>query len=346
MWCVTTGNLLESDFEALVNTVNTVGVMGKGVALQFKKAFPEMFREYEKICKEGKLRPGQVHVFDRGAMFNPRYIINFPTKRHWRGKSKIEDIRSGLKALLDVLEARGIRSIAIPPLGCGQGGLDWADVLPLIQNAVNQVPHVRALIFAPTGSPDPSRILHRTPRPQMTARRANVLRLLSDYCVLGYELTLLEIQKLLYFLQVSGEPLKLHFRQGIYGPYADNLRHVLHQFEGHFIEGFCDGRNQPRTPIRLFPDVVNEAVHVSLSSSSPAESERMTRVVQLIQGFESPYGLELLASVHWAATQDHSDRSFERTFDRVSDWNERKRKLMKREHVRAAWRRLHDEGWL
>src|SRR5262249_17879850 len=154
---------------------------------------------------------------------------------------------AGLDALVQVLRQRGITSVAIPPLGCGHGGLDWNVVRPRIERALEQVPQVEALIYAPPGAPAPADLVNRTERPKMTPRRANMIRLLSEYGVLGYELTLLEIQKILYFLQTSGEPLKLRFQKGHYGPYADNLRHVLHRFEGHFLEGFGDGRNSPRT---------------------------------------------------------------------------------------------------
>src|SRR3954453_2284824 len=108
MWRLTEGNILEADVQALVNTVNTVGVMGKGIALQFKKAFPEMFKAYEDLCKAKRLQPGQMHVYDRGSMLNPRYIINFPTKRHWKGKSKVADVVTGLEALVEELSTRNI----------------------------------------------------------------------------------------------------------------------------------------------------------------------------------------------------------------------------------------------
>src|SRR5690349_18305845 len=136
MWKIVEGNILEADAQALVNTVNTVGVMGKGIALQFKKAFPEMFEAYEAACKAKELQPGRMHVYDRGSLLNPRYIINFPTKRHWKGKSKLADIEVGLDALVGELESRGITSVAIPPLGCGHGGLDWEVVHPLIERAM------------------------------------------------------------------------------------------------------------------------------------------------------------------------------------------------------------------
>src|SRR6516162_7903389 len=113
------GNLLDADVQALVNTVNTVGVMGKGIALQFKKAYPENYRAYKKACDAGQVQPGQMLTYDLGGLQNPRYIINFPTKRHWRGGSKIEDIESGLVALIKEVERLKIESIALPPLGCG-----------------------------------------------------------------------------------------------------------------------------------------------------------------------------------------------------------------------------------
>jgi len=346
MWKIAEGNILEADTQALVNTVNTVGVMGKGIALQFKKAFPEMFEAYEAVCKAKKLQLGQMHVYDRGSMLNPRYIINFPTKGHWKGRSKIADIEAGLDALVEELRRRGITSVAIPPLGCGHGGLNWTDVRPLIERALERVPGVEAFIYAPTGAPAPAKMVNRTERPEMTPGRANMIRLLSKYCVLGYELTLLEIQKILYFLQTAGEPLKLRFARDRYGPYADNLRHVLHRFEGHFLEGFGDGRNSPRTPIRLFDDAVSEAIRVSNESSTPEQRERVQRVFALIEGFESPYGMELLASVHWVAAHEGVPIDPDPLIQALHQWSDRKRRIMKPEHIRVAWNRLQDLGWL
>lgn len=346
MWKLTDGNVLEADVEALVNTVNTVGVMGKGIALQFKKAFPEMFNEYARLCKVNALKPGGMHVYDRGPASSPRYIINFPTKRHWKEKSKLEDVASGLDALVETLTANEIRSVAIPPLGCGFGGLDWDDVRPLIEQAMDRVPDVDALIYAPKGAPAPAALVNRTERPEMTPRRAGVLRLLSEYSVFGYELTLLEIQKILYFFQTSGEPLQLRFVRKPYGPYADNLRHVLNRFEGHFLEGFGDGRNSPRTPIRLFDDAVREAVQVSEQSATLEQKNRVHRVFELIEGFESPYGMELLASVHWVAAEEGESDEPGAVVEAVHAWNDRKQRIMKPEHVQVAWRRLRELGWL
>ena len=121
-----TGNLLHEDAEALVNSVNCVGVMGRGIALQFKRAWPDNFRAYAAACRRGEVRPGRMFVFPTNQLDNPKYIINFPTKRHWRSKSRLEDIRAGLEALAQEIRQRKIRSVAVPPLGSGLGGLPWA----------------------------------------------------------------------------------------------------------------------------------------------------------------------------------------------------------------------------
>ena len=344
-----TGNLLEADTEALVNTVNTEGVMGKGVALQFKKKYPDMFEAYQRACKEGLVQPGRMHVYERREMINPRYIINFPTKRHWRTPSRIEDIELGLIALAEEIRKRNIKSIALPPLGCGNGGLDWKKVLPAIRSALADLTDVHLLVYPPAGAPEAREIAPQSDRPEMNASRAIVLKIWERYFVLGYQLTLLEVHKLLYFLQEAGEPLRLRFTKDIYGPYADNLRHLLHRFEGHFSLGFADGRNQPDTQIELLPTAVIEADQFLTGHAEHSRDslERLTRVQQLIEGFESPYGMELLATVHWAATYEKGvDTGLAKVLRVIGEWNQRKRKLMKREHVELAWKRLHETGWL
>lgn len=166
------GNLLEADVETLVNTVNCVGFMGKGIALQFKQAFPENFRIYERACAAGEMVPGRMLIVPTGSMIGPKYIINFPTKRHWRGNSRMEDIDAGLKALIAEVKRLNIRSIAVPPLGCGHGGLDWNDVGPRIEAAFAELPDVHVLLFAPGGVPAPKDMPIRTKMPNMTHARA------------------------------------------------------------------------------------------------------------------------------------------------------------------------------
>ena len=148
------GDLLREDVEALVSPVNCVGVMGRGLALQFKKAFRENYKAYAAGYERKEVQPGRMFAFRTGQLTNPKYIINFPTKRHWREMSRIEDIDSGLVALVDEISARNIHSIAIPPLGSGLGGLDWSSVRPPIENSLRILDHVRVVIFEPTASSD------------------------------------------------------------------------------------------------------------------------------------------------------------------------------------------------
>lgn len=342
------GNLLDADVQALVNTVNTVGVMGKGLALQFKKAFPENFRAYQKACAAEQLKPGQMFVQDLGSLHNPRYIINFPTKRHWRGRSRIEDIESGLAALIEEVKRLRIESIAVPPLGCGNGGLDWSQVSRLIEEAFAELPNIRVLLYEPAGAPAPARMKNRTQRPRMTLGIASVLGLMNRYLVPGYDypLSLLEVYKLAYFMQAAGQPLQLSFQEGLYGPYADGLRHLLNRMEGHFVQGFGDGQNNPQTPMQLLPGAAEEAEQFLMDHSDT--EERFVRVAELIEGFETPYGMELLSSVHWVATQKdpRAKTDLKAALAGVRAWNERKANLFKEEHVRAAWTRLRELQWL
>ena len=345
---VTKGNLLKASAEALVNTVNTVGVMGKGVALQFRQAYPEMYRAYEKACDAKDVRLGQVQVFDLGGLVGgPRWIINFPTKGHWKAKSRLADIESGLADLTATVERLGIRSIALPPLGCRNGGLDWEDVLPRIKAAFAALPNVQVLVFPPTGVPEAATVPNRTERPKMTIGQATLVALMDRYLkgMLDPFVSLLEIHKLMYFLKAVGEPLqRLKFTRGLYGPYAPALRHSLIQMENHLTRGFGEGKDDPSTPLELLPGAV-EASQAFLSSKDDT-SERINRLGQLIEGFEDPYGMELLSSVHWVMAHEPAARSDPKeAIAAVRNWSPRKRKLLKPEHLEKAWERLKKQNW-
>ena len=338
------GNLLTASAEALVNTVNCVGYMGKGVALQFKKAFPENFTEYQKACRAGQVRPGKMFVFETKSMLIPRYIINFPTKRHWRGKSRYEDIEAGLRALVSEVKRLGIQSIAVPPLGCGLGGLDWKIVRPMIEAAFARTPNVHVMLFAPAGAPEANAMPVRTQRPRMTVARALFIKLMDQYAELAYRLTLLEIQKLAYFLQEAGEPLRLRYEGGLYGPYAPNLNKVLEMLEGHFIRGYGDSQ-RPDVEIELLPGA--SGVAEEFLRDRTEHQERLDRVSRLISGFETPYGLELLSSVHWVATHaDAPAADADSAVRLVASWNDRKQRMFLPRHIRVAWERLEEQGWV
>ena len=338
------GDLLKSDAEALVNTVNCVGVMGRGIALQFKKKFPDNFAAYKRACDANELTLGNVLVFDTGEMFNPRYIINFPTKNHWRAKSRIEDIATGLEALVRAVNDRKISSIAIPPLGCGLGGLDWADVRPMIVRAFEELPDVQALVFEPGKAPAAKSMSVSKETPNMTAGRAALLGLMNQYvsAVMDPFVTLLELHKLMYFMQELGEPLKLRFQQAPYGPYAENLRHVLNKIEGHFITGFGDGEDAPQKPIEPKGDAT--ALALEFLESHSETRKRFQVVADLISGFETPYGMELLSTVHWVNAKDGAT-SADDAVSRVHAWNERK-KMFPPDHIELAWKVLDQHGLL
>jgi O-acetyl-ADP-ribose deacetylase (regulator of RNase III) len=340
----TKGNLLEADAEAFVNTVNCVGVMGKGIALQFKRAFPENFKEYSGACKTGQVVLGRMFTHTTSSLSNPKYIINFPTKLHWKNKSRLEDIKSGLENLAQETHRLGIKSIAIPPLGCGAGGLEWKVVGPLIESAFVDAQDVTVILYEPSGAPNVHEMPARTKRPNMTIGRALFIRLMDLYQIPDYSLTLLEIQKLAYFLQCAGEQLRLNFVKHIYGPYAENLNHVLQVMEGHYIVGYGD-RSQ-RAEIHLLPDA-RETAQAFLMAFDMSVTDRLNRVANLIEGFETPYGMELLASIHWIAMNESKEAMTDpnAAIRGLQGWNSRKRKIFSPNHITKAWERLNRHGW-
>ena len=338
------GDIFAEDVEALVNSVNCVGAMGRGVALQFKNMFPENFQAYVDACKREEVQPGRMFVFETGQLTNPRYIINFPTKRHWRGKSRMTDIESGLQALVDVIVEREIRSVAIPPLGSDLGGLDWADVRPRIEEALSGLDYLQAVLFEPGSAPADGRPNRSTNVPKMTPGRAALVSLMHRYLggLLDPVVTLLEVDKLMYFLQVAGEPLRLNYQKAQYGPYAENLRHVLREVEGHLISGYADGGDAPGKLLELVPGAVEDS-HRHLETQRETR-KRLTRVADLVDGFESPFGLELLSTVHWVATENPTATE-EEIVELTYAWDPRKRQFSPRQ-IGIALRTLSEQGWI
>jgi O-acetyl-ADP-ribose deacetylase (regulator of RNase III) len=321
-----TGDILTDDAEALVNTVNCVGIMGRGIALQFKNAFPKNFGAYEKACERHEIVPGKMFVFENDSLTNPRFIINFPTKRHWRGKSRIEDIEAGLAALVEEIKSRRIRSIAIPPLGAGLGGLNWKEVRPRIEKALKGLAELTVKVYEPNGGPTAQEKSSSRAVPKMTAGRAALVVLINRYLsgLLDPSVSLLEVHKLMYFMQEAGEPLKLQYVQGPYGPYAENLRHVLKAIEGNLISGYADGGDAPDKQLELVPSAVSDA-DAFLAENQAARS-RFGRVGNLVEGFETPFGLELLSTVHWVVTRMNA-RDLADVVNKTYGWNERKKRF-------------------
>ncbi len=332
----TQGNLLDATADALVNTVNEVGVMGKGIALQFREAFPESAREYEQAAKAGKVHVGKVLVSHGAALLGPRWIIHFPTKKHWRNPSQLSWVRDGLQDLVHVIQREGIRSIAIPPLGCGNGGLAWDDVRPEIERALASLPDVDVTVFVPTERYQTAP--KRTGVEALTAARALIAELIRRYSVLGLECSLLEVQKLAWFLHRALErrslkdPLDLKFAANRYGPYSDRLRFLLDALDGSYLHS--DKRLADASPLDVlwFEDNKREAVAAYLAS--PAASEflpALDEATAVIDGFESPFGLELLATVDWLISQERVAPTVEAVRVGIAGWP----------HGRAAAQRKH-----
>ncbi|WP_165065532.1 macro domain-containing protein [Desulfovibrio sp. ZJ200] len=338
------GDLLREEVDAIVNTVNCVGAMGRGIALQFKNAFPANYKAYEAACKKKAVVPGSMFVYATGTLTAPHFIINFPTKRHWRGKSSLKDIENGLDDLARVIQERGITSIAIPPLGCGLGGLDWPTVRAAIEQSLSGLSDVRIVLFEPNGAPHSNTMHHASKVPHMTPGRAALLALMEHYLrgLLDPFVTLLEVHKLMYFMQEAEEDLKLRYEKAPFGPYAENLRHVLHAIEGFYVTGYADGGDAPEKPLNIVPGAEKDAA--AMLEQHPETRARLERVFRLVEGFESSFGLELLASVHWVATRE-APNSLEVLTQSIYAWNPRKRKFSERQIALAA-NVLQTQGWL
>ena len=261
-------------------------------------------------------------------------------------RSQLKDIECGLVDLVDVIQERGIASIAVPPLGCGNGGLNWRDVEPRIVAAFEQIPDVDVLLFAPEGAPAAAEIGTATKRPQMTPGRTALVELVHRYTLQSFMAPgLVESQKLMYFMQVAGEPLRLNFAANRYGPYADNLRHVLNIVEGHFLSGYGDGSATvaKAEPLAVLPGATQEA-ELALKDAGVTR-DRIERVLDLAAGFEYAYGLELLSTVHWLATHGPSVDD-EALTKQVWEWSPRKATMFTADHVLTALAALRSLEWL
>ncbi len=331
-----TGNLLDAPVEALVNTVNTVGVMGKGVALQLKNAYPENAKAYTDAAKEGKIKVGEVFVVPVNSMTSVRYIFNFPTKAHWRYPSRIEWIKSGLDSLRQQLLEHKVKSVALPPLGCGNGGLDWSEVRPLIESALTDLP-IEVVVYEPTA--EIQEILkkeEKTSASKLTPVRAMLLQLLYRYRALGEFTSEFAAEKLSYFLQRFGEKqLKLNFQKGVYGPYSGKVRHILYAVNGYYIKGYEQKDAKPFEPLELIVEKSFEVKEFLEANLATEEKKRLETVGTFIEGFESPYGLELLATVDFLIEENQSLKS-EVIKAGLQKWSQRKQELFKEQHIQLA----------
>lgn len=335
------GDILREDVEAIVNTVNCVGIMGRGLALQFKNKFPQNFKEYQLACTNKEVQLGKMFVHQTGQLINPKYIINFPTKGHWKQNSKIEDISNGLDDLITIIEKYSIKSIAIPPLGSGLGGLDWKMVKKLIEEKLKNI-NCTVILFEPLEQKIEKSITKEIPK--MTAGRAALIGLMDRYLqgLMDPFISLIEVHKLMYFMQESGEELRLKYKKAQFGPYADNLRHVLNTIEGHFISGYEDGGDAPTKQLKLIPKAVEDAKNYLTNKKNT--NENFVKVAKLVDGFETPFGLELLSTVHWVVKNENAS-NLEEVISKIYNWNERKKQFSEKQ-IKIALDVLIKNNWI
>ena len=335
------GNLLQAPADALINTVNTEGVMGKGIALQFKEAFDLNYRLYRQACKEQRVRVGEMFVTETHELVGPRFIINFPTKRHWKENSRLEYITEGLEDLKRVIAEYGIKSVAMPPLGCGNGGLDWQQVRPIIVQAMADVT-VPIQLYEPSATISKRKRKPEAAAQKLTPARAMLLAAMRAYSSLGYSLTLIEVQKLAYFLQRLGEPLKLKFEKAQYGPFAYNLSHVLQRMDGAFLRGMDYKEAKPFAELTLMEEKLPEVDAYIAQHLSHEQKQQVSHLTHLIEGFESPLGMELLATVDYLLdTKEAQDLGS--LINAVGAWNPRKKQVLTPEYLTLALRRLNEQ---
>ncbi len=347
----TQGNLLEADVEAVINTVNTVGVMGKGIALMFKERYPDNFRSYASACKRKEVQVGRMFVTASSELQGPRWIINFPTKKHWRYPRQLSWVKDGLQSLREVIREKEIRSVAVPPLGCGNGGLDWNTVRPLIEKALGDLDDVEILIYEPTKKYQ--NVAKRKGVEKLTTARALIAEMVRCYSVLGIECSILEIQKLAWCLNRMinrnglDNSLNLEFTADKYGPYAHKLTHLLNALDGSYLQ--CDKRLADSSPFDTirFVDAKRPKLEDYLAGPEGRPfAKTLEETGNLIDGFQSPLGMEALATVDWLLFKGDTEPTLEDVREKLNNWPggqqaaQRKQKLFSDRLLQAVIARL------
>src|SRR5665647_276942 len=318
-----TGNILESKAEALVNTVNTVGVMGKGIALQFKKAYLNNFKVYQKACEKGEISTGKMFITrDSNLSSGEKIIINFPTKTDWRKPSEYKYIVEGLTDLAKVIEKEQIKSIAIPPLGAGNGGLKWEKVKTIIADKHGYL-DIKISVYEPT---EQIKEYLKKERVKLTDARALLLYVLYDLIKNGEYVSEFSSEKVCYFLQRfgAGKYFKLEYAPNFYGPYSGKVRYLLNAVNGNYIMGYSDMNKKPFEPLTLVADgYENVKKHIESNTELLSIAQK---TISFLQGFYSDFALELLSSIDYIIAKH---QTFEKQIisQKLEEWSDRKRSL-------------------
>jgi len=336
-----TGNILDSEAQAIVNTVNTVGIMGKGIALQFKKAYPNNYKAYSLACKNKEVVVGKMFVTnDSNISSGEKIIINFPTKQNWRKPSEYIYIEDGLDDLIDVIKKNQIKSIAIPPLGAGNGGLKWEKVKKVIEEKLSSF-NIEIFVYEPT-----SQIVEKLKkeRVKLTDARALLLFVLYDLVKNGEYVSEFSSEKVSYFLQRFGarKYFKLQFAPNFYGPYSGKVRYVLNVLNGSYIMGYSDMDKKPFEPLTIVADGYKEVKkHIE---NKPELAKIAKETTSFLNGFYSDFALELLSSIDFIASKEKSfDRQVIST--KLNEWSDRKQSMFSNpKYIDISIRHLQSAG--
>lgn len=321
----TKGNILESEAQALVNTVNTEGVMGKGIALQFKKAFPHNFKMYQEACKNRSIGIGKLlAIRDESLLGGKKIVINFPTKTTWRKPSEYSYIEEGLKDLISIIDQQNISSIAIPPLGAGQGGLNWEKVKSILKDRLSNV-DVDIFIYEPT---DKIKEELKKERVKLTPSRAMLLALLYELVRNGEFASEFAAEKIAYFLQKFGakEEMKLEFQSNFYGPYSSKVRHVLYYLNGSYLKGYSAKDKKPFEEVEMIMEGEVDVIRFLNQTENKKYLQIVEKTKTFLEGFYSNFALELLSTV------DFIEREFQlkeesAIREKIENWSDRKKML-------------------
>ena len=331
---LSTGNMFDAHVDAIVNTVNLVGVMGKGVALQFKERFKNNYQVYKQACDDRTLGIGNSLVVEEMWQGRNIWVINFPTKVHWRNPSEYMYIERGLENLIDIIHKYAIKSIAIPPLGAGNGGLDWYRVKDLIVSKLSSL-DCDIVVFEPGHE-----AISAEKKVTLTQARALLVYMLDRVQREGNEATAFSAVKSVYFLQKFGAEkiFNMKFEKYIYGPYCDQVRHVLHAIDGGYIRGFADMTKKPFEPFDVIPEKMSEVKYKV--ESDILLNDIVTRTCQFLDGFWDDFSLELMSSVDYLISV-RPDASVDEVYDLLGAWNERKKKLFAdKDKVKTAYNHI------
>jgi O-acetyl-ADP-ribose deacetylase (regulator of RNase III) len=320
-----TGNLLDSEAEALVNTVNTVGVMGKGIALQFKNMFPNNFKLYANACKEKEVKVGKLLVTEEETLLKgKKIIINFPTKTDWRLPSEYNYIEVGMNQLVKVIKDNNIKTIAIPPLGSGNGGLDWNKVKMILEKHLS-VLACEIYIYEPSAA---IQEVMKKERVKLTPARAMLLSVLYDLVKNGEFVSEFAAEKIAYFLQRfgAGESFKLEFQPNFYGPYSGKVKHVLYYLNGSYIIGYSSKDKKPFEELDLIPNGETDVNEYLKRPENAVHNEVVEKTKRFLSGFYSQFGLELLSTVDFIRQEKHVS-TIETITKELENWSDRKKTL-------------------